>query len=188
VKGNLSVCHPFDTQKNNLVDFLVSLPGLVGFQLEYLSTSNFFVCEKKGCFGKHLIPPTSWNLSLTFNLSMALVSLVGFYPMEKFSIIEFNPYSQFLKMENGNEPQKARELEDDELMEENFTFTHRLSLKVDSHSSTLSFSLETMAQHRALIVQLQDEVDFLHRQGEPLQIQLEERASSSESYVQNHEK
>jgi hypothetical protein len=141
---------------------------------------------KRGCFGKRLIPPASWNLSL--NLSLALVSLVGCYPVENLSIIEFDPYSQFLKMENGNEPQKARELEDDELMEDNFTFTHRLSLKVDSHSSTLSFALETMAQHRALIGQLQDEVDFLRRQGESLQIQLEARASSSESSVQNQEK
>ena len=31
-------------------------------------------------------------------------------------------------------------------------------------------------------------MDFLRRQGEPLQIQLEERASSSDSFVQNHEK
>jgi len=66
-------------------------------------------------------------------------------------------------MENGNEPQKYRELEDDELMEDNFTFTHRLSLKVDFHSLTLSFYFETMAQHRALIGQLQDEVNFLCR-------------------------
>jgi hypothetical protein len=80
--------------------------------------------------------------------------LVGFFPEAKFSIIEFDPYSQFLTMENGKAPQKDWELEDEELVQNNFIFSHRLSLKVDSHSSTLSFALEAFAQHRAFIGQL----------------------------------
>jgi cell fate (sporulation/competence/biofilm development) regulator YlbF (YheA/YmcA/DUF963 family) len=39
-----------------------------------------------------------------------------------------------------------------------------------------------------LIGQLQDEVDFLHRQGESLQRQLDVRASTSKSLVQNRDK
>jgi hypothetical protein len=50
-----------------------------------------------------------------------------------------------------------------ESVEDNFTSTQCLSIKVDSHSSTISFSLDTLAQHRMLIGQLQDEVDFLRR-------------------------
>jgi hypothetical protein len=74
---------------------------------------------------------------------------------------------------------------DEELVEDNFTSTHRLSLRVDSHSSTLSFTLETLAQHRTLIGKLQDEVDFLRRQGEMMQTKLDAREAPSETSVQS---
>ena len=66
-------------------------------------------------------------------------------------------------MAHEKAPQQAWVHEDEKLVEDNFTFTHQLSLKVDSHSSNLSFSLETLAEHKALIGQLQDKVDFLRR-------------------------
>jgi hypothetical protein len=47
-------------------------------------------------------------------------------------------------------------------VEDNFTSTQSLSIKVNSHGLTISFTLDTLAQHRMLIGQLQDEVDFLH--------------------------
>jgi hypothetical protein len=152
-----------DIQQKNLVDFLVSFIGLlfisVGFQLESLSSANTIVCKIKVCFGICLLSPASRNLGL------ALVGLVGFYLEVILSIIEFDLYFEFITMVNEKAPQKYRELEDEEMVEENFTFSHRLSLKVDSHSSTLSFVLQTLTQHRELIGQLQEEANFLRTQG-----------------------
>jgi hypothetical protein len=54
-------------------------------------------------------------------------------------------------------------------VEDNFTTIQRLKIKVNSLTSTVTFSLETMAQHHVLIGQLQDEVDYLRRHGESLQ-------------------
>jgi hypothetical protein len=75
---------------------------------------------------------------------------------------------------------------EDELVDDNFTTTHRLSLRIDSHSSTLSFTLDTLAQHMTLIGKLQDEVDFLRRQGEVMQARLDARDTSPNSSVQSH--
>jgi hypothetical protein len=72
----------------------------------------------------------------------------------------------------------------EESVEDNFTTTQKLSLKVDVHSSTLSFALETLAQHRVLIGQLQDEVDYLCRHGESLQRQLDKREIIPEAFAQ----
>jgi hypothetical protein len=50
-----------------------------------------------------------------------------------------------------------------------FLTTQHLAMRLDSHSATLNFTLETLSNHRALIRQLQDEVDFLRSQGERLE-------------------
>jgi hypothetical protein len=69
----------------------------------------------------------------------------------------------------------------EESMEDNFTTTQKLSRKVDANSSTLTFSPETLSQHRVLIGQLQDEVDYLRRHGESLQRQLDKRETITEA-------
>jgi hypothetical protein len=46
-------------------------------------------------------------------------------------------------------------------MEDKFTSTQCISIKFESHSSTISFDIDNMAHHIMLIGQLQDEVDFL---------------------------
>jgi hypothetical protein len=58
---------------------------------------------------------------------------------------------------------------EEEMVDDNFITTQHLASRLDSHSTTLSFTMETMSQHRALINQLQVEVDFLRRQGERLE-------------------
>jgi hypothetical protein len=60
-------------------------------------------------------------------------------------------------------------------VDDNFTTTQRLSLIIESHNSTLSFTLDMLAQHQTLIGQLQDEVDFLRRQGEAMKARLDAR-------------
>jgi hypothetical protein len=72
-------------------------------------------------------------------------------------------------------------------VDDNFTTTQQLSLCLDSHSSTLSFTLDTLAQHRTLISQLQDEVEFLRRQGENIETKLEARPPNSPAQSQNEE-
>jgi hypothetical protein len=81
----------------------------------------------------------------------------------------------------------ARERLEDELVEDNFSTTQQLALCLDSHSSTLTFTLDTLAQHRTLINQLQDEVEFLRRQGERMEAMLEARTSNSSAQSQNKE-
>jgi len=68
-------------------------------------------------------------------------------------------------------------------VEDNFASTQRLSIKVDSHSSTILLDLDTLPKHRMLIFQLQDEVDFFRGQGESMQRQLDSRTSPSEASV-----
>jgi hypothetical protein len=58
---------------------------------------------------------------------------------------------------------------EEEMVDDNFITTQHLAMRLDSHNTTLSFTMETLSQHRALISQLQDEVDFLRRQGERLE-------------------
>jgi hypothetical protein len=50
-----------------------------------------------------------------------------------------------------------------------------LAIRVNSLSSTTTFTLDTLSQHRALIIQLQDEVDFLRLQLISLQEQTSRR-------------
>jgi hypothetical protein len=68
-----------------------------------------------------------------------------------------------------------------------FSTTQQLALRLDSHSSTLTFTLDTLAQHYTLINQLQDEVEFLKRQGECMETILEARPSNSLAQIQNEE-
>jgi hypothetical protein len=114
-------------------------------------------------------------------------NLVGCLSFEETNNSRNGPCNQHKIMEKGKEPQFSQATGAVESLEDNFTSTQRLSLKVDSHNFTLSFSLETLAQHRVLIGQLQDEVDFLHRQGESLQRQLDVRESTSEASVQDRD-
>jgi hypothetical protein len=72
-------------------------------------------------------------------------------------------------------------------VEDNFSTTQQLALCLDSHSSTLTFTLYTLAQHHTLINQLQDEVEFLRHQGESLEAKLEARPSNSSAQSQNEE-
>jgi hypothetical protein len=81
----------------------------------------------------------------------------------------------------------ARERSKDELVEDNFSTTQQLALRMDSHSSTLTFTLDTPAQHHTLIKQLQDEFDFLRRQGERMKAIMEARPSNSSAQSQNEE-
>jgi hypothetical protein len=46
------------------------------------------------------------------------------------------------------------------------------TIQVSSLSSTTSFTLDTLVQHRVLLGQLQDEVEFLHSQLASLQLQI----------------
>jgi hypothetical protein len=64
---------------------------------------------------------------------------------------------------------RVQEDREEEMVDDNFLTTQHLAMRLDSHSTTLNFTLETLSQHRALISQLQDEVDFLRRQGERLE-------------------
>jgi hypothetical protein len=57
----------------------------------------------------------------------------------------------------------ARERSEHELVDDNFSTTYQLGLRMNSHSSTLTFTLDTLAQRHTLINQLQDEVEFLRR-------------------------
>jgi len=72
-------------------------------------------------------------------------------------------------------------------VDDNFTTTQRLSLRIESHNSTLYFTLKTLAQHQMLIGQLQDEVDFLRRKGEAMKARLDVRSPSSSVQSQNEE-
>jgi hypothetical protein len=87
----------------------------------------------------------------------------------------------------GMAQQQAREKMEEELVDDNFTTTQQLSLCLDSHGSTLSFTLETLAQHRTLISQLQDEFEFLRRQGETIETKLDARSPNSSVQSQNEE-
>jgi hypothetical protein len=93
----------------------------------------------------------------------------------------------FTSLLEGMAQHPARERLEEELVDDNFTTTQQLSLCLDSHSSTLSFTLDTLAQHRTLISQLQDEVEFLRRQGENIETKLEARPPNSPAQSQNEE-
>jgi hypothetical protein len=63
------------------------------------------------------------------------------------------------------EAERNDQTQDEKVMESNFMEIQRLVIKVNALSSTTSFALETMAQHRVLVGQLQDEIDFLRQLG-----------------------
>jgi hypothetical protein len=69
---------------------------------------------------------------------------------------------------------------DEEMVDENFHTTQQLAMRLDSHSATLNFTLETLSSHRAMISQLQDEVEYLRSQGERLEKDKENRAQDVE--------
>jgi hypothetical protein len=50
----------------------------------------------------------------------------------------------------------GQENQEEEMVDDNFITTQHLALRLDSHGTTLSFTMETLSQHRALINQLQD--------------------------------
>jgi hypothetical protein len=60
-------------------------------------------------------------------------------------------------------------------------------MRLDSHSTTLNFTLETLSNHRALISQLQDEVDFLRSQGENLEKEKGNRVQEVEGQSSSFE-
>lgn len=76
---------------------------------------------------------------------------------------------------------------EEELVEDNFSTTQQLALRLDSHSYTLNFTLKTLAQHHSLINQLQDEVDFLKRKGERIEAMHEVKTHNSTEQSQNEE-
>jgi hypothetical protein len=63
----------------------------------------------------------------------------------------------------------------DEEMEANNEERQRLAIRVNSLSSSATFTLDTLIHNFVLIGQLQDEVDFLCRQLVSLQIQIAQR-------------
>jgi hypothetical protein len=81
----------------------------------------------------------------------------------------------------------GQENQKEEMVEDNFFTTQQLALRLDSHSSTLNFTMETLSQHRSLINQLQDEVDFLRRQGERIEELHGTRAHNSTEQSQSEE-
>jgi hypothetical protein len=81
----------------------------------------------------------------------------------------------------------ARERLEDELVDDRFSTTQQLALCLNSHSSTLTFTLDTLAQHRTLINQLQDEFELLRLQGERMEAILEARPPNSSMQSQNKE-
>jgi hypothetical protein len=142
-------CSPIDILHFNWDIFLVSYSGFLFISVVLLSNSlsspNTTVYKFKVCFEICLFSPTSWIQRRFWQ-----VWLVACWWHSTF--IDFDPCISSLIMAHGKAPQQARVHEDEELVEDNFTFTHQLSLKVDSHSSTLSFALETFGttQKRSL--------------------------------------
>jgi hypothetical protein len=63
----------------------------------------------------------------------------------------------------------------DEELEASNEERQRLNLRVNSLSSTTTFTLDTLSQHRVLIRQLQDEVDFSCHQLVSLQEQTTQK-------------
>jgi hypothetical protein len=73
------------------------------------------------------------------------------------------------------------------MVEDNLFTTQQLAPRLDSHSSTLSFMMETLSHHQSLINQLQYEVDFLRRQGEIFEELHATRAHDSAEKIQSEE-
>lgn len=73
----------------------------------------------------------------------------------------------------------------EEMVDENFHTTQQLAMRLDSHSATLNFTLETLSSHRAMISQLQDEVEYLRSQRERLEKDKENRAQDVEGQSSN---
>jgi hypothetical protein len=81
-------------------------------------------------------------------------------------------------MERRKDPQAPAQENEMELKDiEN---QHKMFIRICTLNSLVSFSLETLAQHRILIGQLQDEVDALKRQNEDLKRRLDQNERDRE--------
>jgi hypothetical protein len=85
------------------------------------------------------------------------------------------------------EQRRAQEDREEETVGDNFLTTQHLAMRLDSHSATLNFTLETLSHHRAMISQLQDEVDYLRSQGERLEKEQGTRAQEVEGQSSSEE-
>ena len=65
-------------------------------------------------------------------------------------------------MAKGKAHMHTKEEDVEESIEDIFTSTQFLSIKVKSHSSNISLSLDTLYEHLMLIGHIEDKVDFLH--------------------------
>jgi hypothetical protein len=70
---------------------------------------------------------------------------------------------------------------DKEMVDSDFVERQCLAIRVHYLCSTIYFSLDTLAQHRVMMGQLQDEVEFLKSQLESLQLQLAKREEEHEN-------
>jgi hypothetical protein len=82
---------------------------------------------------------------------------------------------------------RTQEEREEETVGDNFLTTQYLAMRLDSHNATLNFTLETLSNHRALISQLQDEVDFLRSQGEKLEKEKGNRVQEVEGQSNSFE-
>lgn len=106
-----------------------------------------------GFLAKQFSSISLWQLWLFMGWKSVLVSLVSNFLVAISSITESNSDTQISIMAKRKAHMQTLAAEVAESMEDNFTSTQRLSIKVDSHSSTISFALDTLAQHRMLIGQ-----------------------------------
>jgi hypothetical protein len=81
----------------------------------------------------------------------------------------------------------THERQEEELVDENFSTTQQLALHINSHKSTLTFTLDTLSQYHTLINRLQYEVEFLRCQGEHVEAKLEAKPPNSSAQSQNEE-
>ena len=65
--------------------------------------------------------------------------------------------------------------QDEEMVENEIEERQCLVIRINSLSSTISFTLDTLVQHRVMVGMIQDEVDYLRSQIESLYLQLANR-------------
>jgi hypothetical protein len=128
----------------------------LGFMLDKIDCG--LVCNLSWCIGKWLV----WEKSCLFSV----VIFPSFCSYSRHQ--ELDSSSNWLAMENiDKDVNQEVDMEDSEFME-----CQRLVIMVSALNSTISFSLDTLVQHRVMVGQLQDEVDFLRTQVESLKPQL----------------